>query len=62
MDTIGPWEMLIIVLLLGANRLPQAARSLEVGTWEFRCALHESSQPSNPDALQEPDSETPAER
>jgi TatA/E family protein of Tat protein translocase len=31
-DTIGPWELLMIVLaiglLFGANRLPQMARSL----------------------------------
>jgi sec-independent protein translocase protein TatA len=66
MDTIGPWELLIIVvavaLLFGANRLPQMARSLGEGIREFRNALHEESQPSNPPATQEPSADGPAER
>jgi TatA/E family protein of Tat protein translocase len=56
MDTIGPWELLIIVvavgLLFGANLLPQMARSLGERIREFRHALHEGSQPSNPPATQ----------
>ena len=53
LDTIGPWELLIVLavgLLVGANRLPQMARSLGEGMREFRSALHESSQPGNPEA------------
>jgi sec-independent protein translocase protein TatA len=63
MDTIGPWELLIILLaiglLFGATRLPTMARSLGEGIREFRSALHEDSQPSNPDAAQEPRTESP---
>jgi TatA/E family protein of Tat protein translocase len=54
LDTIGPWELLIIVLAIGllvsANGLPQMARSLGEGIRELRSALHESSQPGNPEA------------
>jgi TatA/E family protein of Tat protein translocase len=53
LDTIGPWELLIVLavgLLVGANGLPQMARSLGEGMREFRSALHESSQPGNPEA------------
>jgi TatA/E family protein of Tat protein translocase len=49
-------ELLIIVLaiglLVGANALPQMARSLGEGIREFRSALRESSQPGNPEARQ----------
>ena len=66
MDTIGPWELLIIVLaigqLFGANRLPQMARSLGEGIREFRSALHEGSQPGNLHATQEPGTNSPPGR
>ena len=66
MDTIGPWELLIIVvavgLLFGANRLPQLARGLGEGIREFRHALHEESQPSNPPATQEPSADDSPEQ
>ena len=66
MDTIGPWELMIIVvaigLLFGANRLPQMARSLGEGIREFRRALHEESRPNNPPATQEPSADGPPER
>jgi sec-independent protein translocase protein TatA len=66
LDTIGPWELLIIVLviglLFGADRLPQMARSLGQGIREFRSALHEDSPPSNPQATQEPSTDSPPER
>jgi sec-independent protein translocase protein TatA len=65
-DTIGPWELLIIVLaiglLFGADRLPQMARSLGEGTREFRSAVHEGSRPSHPAATQEPGTDSPPER
>jgi len=57
MDTVGPWELLIIVVVLvalfGANRLPKMARSLGEGVREFRSAFKEGSdptanQPTNP--------------
>jgi sec-independent protein translocase protein TatA len=45
MDTIGPWELLIIVVVLvalfGADRLPKMARSLGEGIREFRDAFHD---------------------
>jgi TatA/E family protein of Tat protein translocase len=66
MDTIGPWELLIIVLAIGllfaTDRLPQMARSLGEGIREFRSAVHEGSQPSNPAATQEPGTDSPPER
>jgi sec-independent protein translocase protein TatA len=65
-DTIGPWELLIIVLaiglLFGADRLPQMARSLGEGIREFRSAVHEGSRPSHPAATQEPGTDSPPER
>jgi Sec-independent protein translocase protein TatA len=42
--------VLAVGLLVGANGLPQMARSLGEGMGEFRSALHESSQPGNPEA------------
>ena len=57
MDTIGFWELLMIVLavglLFGADRLPQLARSLGEGIRAFRHALHEESRLSNPTATQQ---------
>jgi len=51
MDTIGPWELLIIVVVLvalfGANRLPKMARSLGEGVREFRSAFKEGSTPDD---------------
>jgi sec-independent protein translocase protein TatA len=66
MDTIGPWELLIVVLaiglLFGSDRLPQIARSLGEGIREFRSALHEGSHhPDNP-ATQEPRGDRPPGR
>ena len=57
MDTIGPWE-----LLFAADRLPQMASSLGEGIREFRSAVHESSQTSNPDATHGPGIDSPPER
>jgi Sec-independent protein translocase protein TatA len=66
MKTIGPGELLMIVLtmglLLGANRLPQMAGSLGEGIGEPRCALHEGSQLGKPDTTQGPGNDTPPER
>ena len=66
MDTIGPWELLIIVvavgLLFGADRLPQMARNLGEGIREFRRALHDGSQPSKPPATQETSADGPPAR
>jgi sec-independent protein translocase protein TatA len=49
MDTIGPWELLIIVVvilaLFGADRLPKMARSIGEGIREFRHAFRDASQP-----------------
>jgi Sec-independent protein translocase protein TatA len=65
MKTIGPGELLTIVLtmglLLGANR-PQMAGSLGEGIGEPRCALHEGSQPGKPDTTQGPGNDTAPER
>ena len=65
MDTIGPWELLIIVvavgLLFGADRLPQLAHSPGEGIQAFRHALHEESRLSNPPATQEPSTDGPPE-
>jgi Sec-independent protein translocase protein TatA len=65
MKTIGPGELLMIVLtmglLLGANR-PQMAGSLGEGIGEPRCALHEGSQPGKPDTTQGPGNDTTPER
>lgn len=50
MDTVGPWELLIIVVVLvalfGASRLPRMARSLGEGIREFRSAFREGSDPT----------------
>ena len=50
MDTIRPWELLIIVVVLvalfGANRLPKMARSVGEGIREFRSAFREASDPT----------------
>jgi TatA/E family protein of Tat protein translocase len=50
MDTVGPWELLIIVMVLvalfGASRLPKMARSLGEGIREFRSAFREASDPT----------------
>jgi sec-independent protein translocase protein TatA len=54
MDTIGPWELLIILLVLvaifGASRLPKMARSLGEGIREFRTALRDASTPAEGDS------------
>ena len=46
MDTVGPWELLIIGLVLvavfGSSRLPGMARNLGRGLREFRSALREA--------------------
>jgi Sec-independent protein translocase protein TatA len=66
MRTIGPGELLMIVLtmglLLGATRLPQMAGSLGEGIGEPRCALHEGSQLGKPDTSQGPGNGIPPER
>jgi Sec-independent protein translocase protein TatA len=54
--------VLAVGLLVGANGLPQMARSLGEGMGEFRSALHESSQPGNTPATQEPNVDSPPER
>ena len=47
MDTVGPWELLIIVVVLvavfGANRLPKMARGLGEGIREFKKGISEAS-------------------
>ena len=49
MDTIGPWELLIIVAVLvalfGASRLPKMARGLGEGIRELKKGLSEASNP-----------------
>jgi TatA/E family protein of Tat protein translocase len=66
MDTIAPWELLIIVLaiglLFGANRLPHMARSPGDGIRQVHSAVPEDSQPCNPDATQEPSANRPLGR
>lgn len=51
MDTIGPWELLIIVVVLvalvGANRLPKMARGLGEGIREFKKGVSEASSPTS---------------
>jgi sec-independent protein translocase protein TatA len=48
MDTIGPWELLIIIVVLlalfGSSRLPGIGRSLGEGLREFQSGLGEASQ------------------
>jgi TatA/E family protein of Tat protein translocase len=43
METIGPWELLIIIAVLvalfGSSRLPSIGRSLGEGLREFRIGL-----------------------
>jgi sec-independent protein translocase protein TatA len=67
MDTVGPWELLIIVAVLvalfGANRLPKMARSLGEGIREFRSAFREGSDPAaNGPAGQAQQTSTPTEQ
>jgi TatA/E family protein of Tat protein translocase len=63
MDTVGPWELLILLLaiglLSGATRLPKLAHSLGEGIREFRSAVHDGTQASNPEAAQEPGADSP---
>ncbi|MFQ6606404.1 MAG: twin-arginine translocase TatA/TatE family subunit [Fidelibacterota bacterium] len=44
---LGPWEivliLLVILLLFGAKRLPELARSLGKGITEFKGALNETT-------------------
>jgi sec-independent protein translocase protein TatA len=53
MDTIGPSELLIILLVLvaifGASRLPKMARGLGEGIREFRTAQRDASTPTDGD-------------
>lgn len=53
METIGPWELLIIVAVLvalfGSSRLPSIGRSLGEGLREFRNGLSEASQTTGAD-------------
>jgi sec-independent protein translocase protein TatA len=62
MDTIGPWELLIIVAVLvavfGPSRLPQIARSLGEGIREFRSAFREGSDPNAAAADEQPAGKT----
>jgi sec-independent protein translocase protein TatA len=57
-DPIGPWGLLVIVVVLavlfGSSRLPRSARSLGEGLREFRNALHEASQPAGPESPDRP--------
>jgi sec-independent protein translocase protein TatA len=50
MDTVGPWELLIVVVVLvavfGADRLPKMARGLGEGIREFRSAFREGDDPT----------------
>jgi|SoiMethySBSTD1v2_1073268.scaffolds.fasta_scaffold546242_3 sec-independent protein translocase protein TatA len=66
METIGPWELLIIVvaigLLFGANRLPQMARNLGEGIREFRNALHDENPPDTAPPTHKPSADGPPER
>ncbi|HEX8859135.1 MAG TPA: twin-arginine translocase TatA/TatE family subunit [Actinomycetes bacterium] len=51
MDTIGPWELLIIVAILvalfGASRLPKMARGLGEGIREFKKGISEAGDPAD---------------
>jgi sec-independent protein translocase protein TatA len=62
METIGPSELLIILLVLvaifGASRLPKMARGLGEGIREFRNGLRDASDPTPPDSGHAPDPET----
>ena len=53
MDTIGPWELLLIILvvglLFGSSRLPSLARGFGEGLREFRSALHGDPDPAHRD-------------
>ncbi len=53
MDTVGPWELLIIVVVLvalfGANRLPKMARGLGEGIREFKKGIAEAGHNSATD-------------
>lgn len=64
MDTIGPWELLIILLVLvaifGASRLPRMARSLGEGIREFRGALRDAGKDDSRDGGDSGDSGTPS--
>ncbi len=46
MDTIGPWELLIVLVVLvavfGPSRLPKMARSVGEGIREFRHAFRDA--------------------
>jgi sec-independent protein translocase protein TatA len=69
MDTIGPWELLIIVVVLvalfGANRLPKMARGLGEGIREFKKGISEASShtaESEPSGPAERETSGPAEQ
>src|SRR6266540_2397625 len=59
MDTIGPWELLIIVVVLvalcGANRLPKMARGPGEGIREFKKGIAEAGHDSATDEPTSPD-------
>ena len=47
MDTIGPWELLIVLFVLialfGASRLPKIARGLGEGIREFKKGISDAN-------------------
>jgi sec-independent protein translocase protein TatA len=66
METIGPWELLIIIAVLvalfGSSRLPSIGRSLGEGLREFRIGLGQASHSTEADPASgspEPSDSTP---
>lgn len=64
METIGPSELLIVLLVVvaifGASRLPKLARGLGEGIREFRTALRDAGDPGDADDDVERDPTTTA--
>ena len=67
METIGPWELLIIIAVLvalfGSSRLPTIGRSLGEGLREFRVGLGQASPSTGADPASgapEPSDSTPS--
>ena len=62
-ETVGPWELLIIVVVLvalfGADRLPRMARSLGEGIGEFRRAIRQGSDPTAATVSTDPTGQEP---
>ena len=60
-QNIGPWELIIVliilILLFGATKIPQLARSLGKSVSEFKKGVREDAEATKPEQEQKSDEE-----